>query len=75
MIRHIVTLGYGNGTFAGDIGRTVTLGYGISAVTETVSIVYVVLSGTPTTSPVIKGVDQYPSVAGIDTDFPVFRGN
>ena len=28
-IRHVVTMGFGNGTFAGDIGRVVTLGYGI----------------------------------------------
>lgn len=30
-IGHIVTLGFGNGTFAGSIGKIVTLGYGSGA--------------------------------------------
>jgi hypothetical protein len=35
MIRTVVTMGYGNGTFAGTIALVVTLGYGIGeAVTE-----------------------------------------
>ena len=29
MIKHIVTRGFGNGTFAGEIARVVTRGYGV----------------------------------------------